>query len=382
MAEAPKPVSTYHHLQLRRRTSREPRRVRFYERFARARQISTTTPSAAHPSVDAIWVHDAAARCPRSPDDSVRRPRWSPRRPTSRARSTRRSWARAHSPPTYLEYLEMLSDVFAECVARARARRAHRGQRRQPRPQAVPLAVGRRHRASSRTTSACCCGARSSGRRREGASGTAPGARSSSPANPVLRDLTERVVVASKGRFDRAARARKREAERACPSRTPSPSDEFMEATLDVWEHRRPRAPRGSGTRRRSRSSCPQRLIELYTYARDLVLDPFMGSGTTAVAAVRTGRHYVGYDTDPRLRRAPRVERIDRARASRPECARPRASRAIGRALPAVNAAQTADAADDELDFQRRATREGRDGQGRRREFLLALRASAIAARK
>ena len=42
----------------------------------------------------------------------------------------------------------------------------------------------------------------------------------------------------------------------------------------------------------------PLRLIELYTYRDDLVLDPFMGSGTTAVAAVRSGRRYVGYDTD------------------------------------------------------------------------------------
>ena len=39
-------------------------------------------------------------------------------------------------------------------------------------------------------------------------------------------------------------------------------------------------------------------MIELYTYRGDLVLDPFMGSGSTAVAAVRAGRHYVGYDTD------------------------------------------------------------------------------------
>jgi site-specific DNA-methyltransferase (adenine-specific) len=42
----------------------------------------------------------------------------------------------------------------------------------------------------------------------------------------------------------------------------------------------------------------PRRLIELYTYAGDLVLDPFIGSGSTAVAAIEAGRHYVGFDTE------------------------------------------------------------------------------------
>ncbi len=40
----------------------------------------------------------------------------------------------------------------------------------------------------------------------------------------------------------------------------------------------------------------PRRLILLYTRPDDLVLDPFMGAGATAVAAVQTGRHYAGYD--------------------------------------------------------------------------------------
>ncbi len=40
----------------------------------------------------------------------------------------------------------------------------------------------------------------------------------------------------------------------------------------------------------------PRRLIMLYTQPGDLVLDPFMGAGATAVAAVQTGRRYVGYD--------------------------------------------------------------------------------------
>jgi modification methylase len=40
----------------------------------------------------------------------------------------------------------------------------------------------------------------------------------------------------------------------------------------------------------------PRRLLLLYTQPGDLVLDPFMGSGSTAVAAVMEGRHYVGYE--------------------------------------------------------------------------------------
>ena len=116
------------------------------------------------------------------------------------------------------------------------------------------------------------------------------------PGNPVLRDITERVIVASKGRFDRAVDAKDR-ARAGLPSDGTMTVDDFLEATLDVWELA-PESARRVNHPAPFPVELPARLIELYTYAGDLVLDPFMGAGSTAVAAVRTGRHYVGFDTD------------------------------------------------------------------------------------
>ena len=44
----------------------------------------------------------------------------------------------------------------------------------------------------------------------------------------------------------------------------------------------------------------PYRLIKLYSFVGDIILDPFMGSGTTAIAAIRTGRKYIGYELNPK----------------------------------------------------------------------------------
>ncbi len=116
------------------------------------------------------------------------------------------------------------------------------------------------------------------------------------PSNPVLRDVTERIVIASKGRFDRALKPNQRLAA-GLPSTGTISRDEFLEATTDLWE-----IPPESATRVGHPApypiELPKRLIELYTYENDVVLDPFMGSGTTAVAALRTNRHYIGFETD------------------------------------------------------------------------------------
>jgi DNA modification methylase len=185
----------------------------------------------------------------------------------------------------------------------------------------------------------------------KGAAGNCAWGTYQKPGDPVLRDLTERIVVASKGRFDRAIPAAERAA-RGFPSEATIFRDEFLEATVDVWE-----MPPESATRVGHPApfpvALPQRLIDLYTYKGDLVLDPFMGSGTTAVAAVRTERHFVGYETDPgyhaasltRIRSERRRFRRDAGNGGTPT--RP--------VLPAVKRP-----VDPEETFQARGVREGR----------------------
>jgi site-specific DNA-methyltransferase (adenine-specific) len=91
--------------------------------------------------------------------------------------------------------------------------------------------------------------------------------------------------------------------------------EDFLEDTIDVWE-----IPAESATRVGHPAPFPvelaARLIELYSYRGDLILDPFVGSGTTAVAALRTDRHYVGYDLDQSYIRAAEV-RLDEERQRR-----------------------------------------------------------------
>lgn len=201
-----------------------------------------------------------------------------------------------HVPATYLEYLQMLRDVFAECV-----RTLEPGGRL-----AVNVAnLGRRpyRNLAADVTAILQDDLRLLLRgeviwiKQRGASGSCAWGSFQRATNPVLRDLTERVIIASKGRFDRPIATDVR-AGLGLPHESTISRDEFMESTLDMWEIP-PESAKRVGHPAPFPVALPERLIHLYTYRGDLVLDPFMGSGSTAVAALRTDRHFVGYDTDP-----------------------------------------------------------------------------------
>ena len=108
-----------------------------------------------------------------------------------------------------------------------------------------------------------------------------------SPANPTLRDVHEYILVFSKGAFARTNKERKSTISR----------DEFLEFTRSVWTFPAESAKK-VGHPAPFPVDLPYRLIQLYTYAGEVVLDPFMGSGQTAIAALKAGRHYVGYETE------------------------------------------------------------------------------------
>jgi site-specific DNA-methyltransferase (adenine-specific) len=108
-----------------------------------------------------------------------------------------------------------------------------------------------------------------------------------SAKNPTLRDVHEYILVASKGAYRRSR----------IGVDTIS-KDEFLEATTSIWAMQ-PESARRVGHPAPFPVELPRRLIELYTFEGDLVLDPFIGSGTTAVAAVHASRHFVGFDSDP-----------------------------------------------------------------------------------
>jgi len=120
-----------------------------------------------------------------------------------------------------------------------------------------------------------------------GASGSTAWGSWMNAKSPRLRDLHEYILVFAKQSFSRPDRGE-----------SDIEKEEFMAGTLSVWE-----IPPESAKRIGHPAPFPiplvDRLVRLLCYRGDVVLDPFLGSGTTAVAAQLAGRHYVGYEVNP-----------------------------------------------------------------------------------
>lgn len=108
-----------------------------------------------------------------------------------------------------------------------------------------------------------------------------------SAKRPVLRDLHEYILVFTKECFGRPDKGE-----------STISAEEFMEATLSIWD-----IPPASAKKVGHPAPFPvelaERAIKLYSYRGDVVLDPFNGSGSTCIAAMKNDRHFVGYDISP-----------------------------------------------------------------------------------
>jgi site-specific DNA-methyltransferase (adenine-specific) len=106
-----------------------------------------------------------------------------------------------------------------------------------------------------------------------------------SAANPILRDIHEYILVFSKGDYNRIGKGKYNTITK----------EQFMDWTKSIWTMNAERARR-IGHPAPFPEELPYRLIQLYSFKDDIILDPFMGSGTTAVSAIKSERNFVGYD--------------------------------------------------------------------------------------
>lgn len=111
-----------------------------------------------------------------------------------------------------------------------------------------------------------------------------------SASNPILRDVHEYILIFSKGNYKRERDKNEKEFRHDNISK-----EEFIEWTKSIWTMNPERAKR-IGHPAPFPEELPNRLIKLFSFTNDIVIDPFMGSGTTAIAAIKNNRNFVGYE--------------------------------------------------------------------------------------
>lgn len=107
-----------------------------------------------------------------------------------------------------------------------------------------------------------------------------------SAVNPTLRDNHEYIMVFSKG-------SNKRQNPQS--RRSTITKEEFLEFSRSVWTFPTVSAKR-IGHPAPFPIELPLRLIKLYTFEEEVILDPFMGSGQVAIAALQSNRHFLGFE--------------------------------------------------------------------------------------
>jgi len=109
-----------------------------------------------------------------------------------------------------------------------------------------------------------------------------------SASNPCIRDQHEYILVFSKGSYQRPKVDERSDT---------IGRDDFLDFTRSIW-HMNAESAKRVGHPAPFPVELPRRCIEMYTYTDEVIFDPFMGSGTTGVAAIESGRRFVGYETD------------------------------------------------------------------------------------